>query len=147
MKTVIDKWHAEARPAARICDLPTEPAGGHIADQHSDGESDVQRFLKHNFLNLCHSSEPLELNILSFHRFDSNENFRNRFSSGMISSKTNAPQKLTPRFTLCSTFTVTGICCCQFCHVPSTRKVYFPAGSEDKIASWSGPPSDQLSPS
>ena len=30
--------------------------------------------------------------------------------------------------TFCSTFTEIGICCAASCHVPSTRKVYFPAG-------------------
>ena len=70
-------------------------------------------------------SDSLVLNMLSFHRRDSNEIFLKRPSTGTIKSTTNAHRKFTPRFTFCSTFSEIGIGFCQSCHVPSTRSVYF----------------------
>src|SRR4051812_4014817 len=86
-------------------------------------------------------------NILSFQRLDSNDHFLISPKNGTSNNTTNAQQKFTPRLTPCSTFTETGIGCCQFCHVPSTFSVYLPAGSDDNVASWSWPPSDHDSPS
>ena len=54
-------------------------------------------------------ADPLDVNILSFQRPDSNENFLKSPKTGTMKSTINAKQKLTPRFTPCSTFTETGI--------------------------------------
>lgn len=97
---------------------------------------------------MSYSSESSELpdvavalNILSFQRLDSNEIFLKSPSIGTIANISNAHTKFTPRFTFCSTLTVTGIWTCQFCHVPSTLSLYLPAGNEDNIASFDFPPS------
>src|SRR5687768_1067755 len=90
-----------------------------------------------------YSSDDDEPNILSFQRPASKVNFLIRPNIGTIASRSSERQKLTPRLTFCSTFTETGIWVCHFSHVPSTRRVYFPAGRDESIASFDRSPSVQ----
>ena len=79
--------------------------------------------------------------MLSFQREASKLHFLIRPNSGTIARATKAQQKFTPRFTPCSTFTLTATGSCHFSQVPSILSVYLPAGSDDKIASFDYEPS------
>src|ERR1035437_6819310 len=133
--------------ASGISELPAEPRGARIKNENTASKNKIDYFPHDLIRPYSELLDELELNMLSRHRLDSNENLRKKPKTGTMARSNTAQQKLTPRFTPCSTFTLPGFFTCQFCHVPSTRNVYCPAGSDERVASVVLSPSLHDSPS